>query len=51
LGKLTYSEFVKLVVKLHELANEKYPSYPIIKDLFDTVDIRKDGIIDLNEWQ
>lgn len=23
----------------------------MIKDLFDTIDIRKDGIIDLNEWQ
>lgn len=23
----------------------------MIKDLFDTVDIRKDGIIDINEWQ
>jgi hypothetical protein len=27
------------------------PAYPIIKDLFDTIDIRKDGIIDINEWQ
>jgi hypothetical protein len=27
------------------------PTYSIIKDLFDTVDIRKDGIIDQNEWE
>lgn len=39
------------MVKAHEVACDKAPSYPIIKDLFDTIDIRKDGIIDLNEWQ
>jgi len=26
------------------------PSYPIIKDLFDHIDIKKDGIIDFTEW-
>lgn len=50
MGKLTYQEFSKLVVRLHQLADEKQPTYPIIKDLFDTIDIRKDGIIDMNEW-
>lgn len=50
LGKLTYQEFSKMVVKLYELAGEKFPAYPVIKDLFDTIDIRKDGILDHNEW-
>jgi hypothetical protein len=27
------------------------PPYPVIKDLFDAIDIRKDGIIDTSEWQ
>jgi hypothetical protein len=39
------------VIKCHELAGEKPPTYPVIKDLFDTIDIRKDGILDQNEWQ
>ena len=33
------------------MANEKSPTYLVVKDMFDTIDIRKDGIIDLNEWQ
>ena len=40
-----------MVMKLYELANDKCPAYPVIKDLFDTIDIRKDGILDINEWQ
>lgn len=40
-----------MIIKLYELAGEKALAYPVIKDLFDTVDIRKDGIIDINEWQ
>ncbi len=50
MGKLTYLEFSKLVVRLNQLADEKQPTYPVIKDIFDTIDIRKDGIIDMNEW-
>ena len=38
------------MIKLHELASEKQPPYPIIKDIFDSIDIRKDGTIDMNEW-
>ena len=36
---------------MHELANEKPPVFSVVKDLFETVDIRKDGVIDLAEWQ
>ena len=38
-------------MKAHEVAGDRIPPYPVIKDLFDTIDIRKDGIIDLSEWQ
>jgi len=39
-----------MIIKLHQLAREEIPPFPIIKDLFDFLDIRKDGIIDMNEW-
>lgn len=48
---MSYQEFSKLVIKAHDLAGDKLPTYPVIKDLFDTIDIRKDGILDINEWQ
>lgn len=44
------AQFLKLVHKLGTYANEAPPSYAIIKDLFDLIDIRKDGHIDLSEW-
>lgn len=50
-GRITFADFCKLVTRAHELAGEKPPTYPIIKDLFDTIDVRKDGMLDLHEWQ
>ena len=50
-NRITFADFCKLVTKAHELAEEKPPTYPVIKDLFDTIDVRKDGMIDLHEWQ
>jgi hypothetical protein len=39
-----------LITRLSELAKEEVPPFPIIRDLFDFLDIRKDGIIDMTEW-
>ena len=39
-----------MVTKLYSSNNEEVPTYPIIKDLFDTIDIRKDGVLDQHEW-
>jgi len=49
-GKLTYDQFTQMVTKLSQLAREDVPSFPLIKDMFDFIDIRRDGIIDQNEW-
>lgn len=50
-GRITFADFCKLVTRVHELAGDKAPTYPVIKDLFDTIDVRKDGMLDLHEWQ
>lgn len=45
-GRLMYSQFTQLIMKLFECAQEESPTYPIIKDLFDEIDNKKDGILD-----
>lgn len=49
-GRLTYASFTALVNKLHSLANEPAPSFTVVKDLFELIDIRSDGYLDIKEW-
>lgn len=49
-GRLTYEQFSQMVIKLFQLDREEAPSFPLIKDMFDFIDIRRDGIIDMSEW-
>ena len=45
-GKMTYRDFSLLVTELCRISNTPEPSYGVIKDLFDAVDMKKDGHID-----
>lgn len=49
-GKMSFNSFTALVQRISELAREPAPSFPVIKDLFDIIDIRKDGVLDMREW-
>ncbi len=49
-GKLSFDEFENFLKTIGGLNNEPLPSFNIIKDLFDYIDIRKDGYIDIHEW-
>ena len=49
-GRMTFDQFNKFLIKLSQLSSTPVPSFAIIKDLFDFIDVRRDGIIDLNEW-
>ena len=51
-GFLTYKEFESLVGKLCSYSKEKMsvPEFSVLKDMFDAIDIGKDGIIDFKEW-
>lgn len=35
---------------LYRLATEDIPPFAIIKDLFEFIDKRRDGLLDLTEW-
>ena len=32
------------------MSSEEVPAFSTIKDLFDFIDMKKDGLIDVNEW-
>lgn len=50
IGMLSYQEFTTLVVGLFDCAGQIPPSYPVLKDLFDCIDTKKDGVLDKKEW-
>lgn len=43
-------EFRDLIEAVFRLAREENPPFAIIKDLFEFIDKRRDGFIDLTEW-
>lgn len=49
-GKMTFEQFKKLINDLYQKTNEPLPTYDILRDLFQFIDLRKDGILDIHEW-
>ncbi len=49
-GFIDFDKFKKIVYDVYKREVQPMPSYPVMKYVYDYIDIRKDGIIDLNEW-
>lgn len=49
-NKLTFANFNDLMKELSRLSGKDVPPFAIIKDIFEEIDIRNDGEIDLKEW-
>ncbi|EGR32802.1 hypothetical protein IMG5_070330 [Ichthyophthirius multifiliis] len=49
-GFMKFDEYVNFMQKLSQYGNYPLPPYEILRDIFDTIDIRKDNLIDMNEW-
>ena len=49
---IDFETFKKMTIDLYKRENRTYPtpSYSFIKAMFEYIDIRKDGVIDTNEW-
>ena len=47
---MTYEQFTNFLIRLCQLSGTELYPHPIISDLFNFIDVRKDGLIDLNEW-
>ena len=49
-GKIDFDKFKKIIYDIYARENKQVPSYSVMKYVYDYIDVRKDGIIDLNEW-
>ena len=49
---IDFDKFKKIIIDLYKRDGRSYPlpPYSILKAMYDYIDIRKDGIIDMNEW-
>ena len=52
-GKIDFQKYRNMVIDLYSRNEQEIPNFALIKNTFDTIDLRKlrkDGIIDYNEW-
>lgn len=49
-GRMSYEEFEKMARSLYLKNGEEMQPFDILKDLFDFIDLRKDGVLDIHEW-
>ena len=43
-------EFNSLIEYVYQKNGEQQPVFAVVKELFDFIDRRQDGVIDINEW-
>ena len=49
-GTMDFDKFKKIIYDLYKREMKSLPPYSVLKYVYDYIDIRKDGLIDLNEW-
>ena len=49
-GKIDFEKFKNIIFDMYKRNEQKLPNFTLIKNAFDIIDLRKDGIIDINEW-
>ena len=47
---MDFDKFKILIFDMYAKEEIKVPSFTLVKNAFDGIDLRKDGIKDLNEW-
>ena len=50
IGKIDFDKFKKIIFDMYQREGRQLPNYNLMKYIYDYIDIRKDGVIDLNEW-
>jgi Ca2+-binding EF-hand superfamily protein len=49
-GKIDFEKFKNIIFDMFGRNNQQIPNFILIKNAYDTLDLRKDGIIDIKEW-
>ena len=49
-GKIDLEKFKNIIFDIYGRNKQQVPNFILIKNAYDTLDLRKDGIIDLKEW-
>lgn len=47
---MSFEDFDRMLRELVRLSGSEVPNYLVIRDLFDSIDSKKDQLIDLQEW-
>ena len=50
MGKIDFEQFKNIIYDMYYRNEQTFPNFTQIKNAFDACDLRKDGIIDINEW-
>ena len=50
MGKIDFEQFKNIIYDMYYRNEQSLPNFTQIKTVFDACDLRKDGIIDINEW-
>ena len=49
-GKIDFQKYKNIILELYTKNEQELPNFALIKNTFDYIDLRKDGIIDYHEW-
>ena len=49
-GKIDFDKFKNIIFGMYIRDNKELPNFVLIKNAYDALDLRKDGIIDIKEW-
>ena len=49
-GKIDFEKFKNIIFDMYIRNKQQAPNFILIKNVYDTLDLRKDGIIDIKEW-